>query len=162
MSEKRYKVKVKPGYKMPNGCFVCTESSHEKTTVEFTRAMILGPFGGIETIPIEVPLCEDHAREYKLKSGRYHRLLTIGALSSIVLFCIGAYFEASKLSAIPITIGLICLAFTIGNFFTKSRCFPVRFKPKQGMLFNGYSSFVFPFESEEAAQAFEEINVEEN
>jgi hypothetical protein len=163
-NERSYRVSVKPGdVHMPGCCVVCGGKVDGKELVRFTSAAILPGIGGIESIPFEMPVCASHRQEYRSRWRRYQLSLAATFLSGIGMGCCASAFLGKTGSPGPLGIAamVLCAVFifsSFGIFLTRARCFPVRFRARQGRLFTGYSEFIFTFPKESAAKAFAEAN----
>ena len=66
-----FQIAVPPGkYAFPDECLLCGERDQTPVKVAFTKVLILGFLGGIESVVVDIPLCSRCACEYRERESK--------------------------------------------------------------------------------------------
>ena len=154
------------GFRCALGCFVCPQRPASPTQVVFTKTLLLGIFGGIESTPFVLPLCVEHQQSYA------HRMRTISRIQAGLCLAALAFFGILSLTfehpllepyqPIPTTLGILAVVAAYLSIGYRATALPVRFQgishgrvPFSSQAYGGY---LFVFADSESAQRLYEAN----
>jgi len=158
------RVAVDPqGMRFGHGCFACPASDGARPVpLRFTRTLILGLLGGIESLFLEAPLCAACESGYA-KAMRRITIVQVGcaAVASVAFGLLFLAFENPTLKPFESQFAGIGVAAVVVAFLSiglRARALPVRLRALQYGQIGRYGAFVFSFQHAEAARRFARAN----
>ena len=171
--EARFQVAVRPeSMRVAACCFVCERTDVSPVLVRFTRTLLLGVMGGIESTSLRVPLCPAHGGGYE---GRMRMITKVQVVcAGIAALAFGSMFAAFPVvvnghrqpgliaedaAQILAGIGIAAVVVAYASILLRATALPVGFRPRHHeSLFRGYDAYVFRFADMGAASRFAAAN----